>query len=467
MKRIHPIIFLLFLLLLNFIVKASEVTVKGFVKLSNGTGVPGVVVKIVVETPCIIEYRVTTNKDGFYQEKIKCSEGIKKLQVSILCGTQAISLLKEVPATNVVEANLTMCSEAMACTAKFSFERLPASATQKLRSRFNSITSETKAGDAIVERNWNFGDGETGTGVDPIHNYAKPGVYEVCLTIKTAGGCTSTKCLRVEIRESCTANFSFEIKPGGVKFNSSMAVGGLNDPIKNRTWNFGDGSPLLKGNVDPIHAFPRAGTYTVCLIVVTGSGCEAKECKQVVIPASNTAGCLSQFSFEHIAANKYRFNSGQSKAREEDKIVERQWEFRDGSPTVKNNENSIVHEFSKPGLYEVCLKIRTSGGCESRICLPLKVEERASVDDASVSIVTLYPTPFHKELKAMIYSKAPNVKGTVSIVDVYGQVKITKQVLLSQGYNPLSIETSSLLTGPYFFKITTAYGTKSRAVYKQ
>ncbi len=55
---------------------------------------------------------------------------------------------------------------------------------------------------------------------------------------------------------------------------------------------------------------------------------------------------------------------------------------------------------------------------------------------------------------------------TVSIIDVYGQIKLTKQVLLLQGNNPFDLATTSLLPGPYFFRITTSYGTQSKPVYK-
>jgi PKD repeat protein len=41
---------------------------------------------------------------------------------------------------------------------------------------------------------WNFGDGNRSTAVNPTHTYARPGRYEVCLTITTPEGCTDTKC---------------------------------------------------------------------------------------------------------------------------------------------------------------------------------------------------------------------------------------------------------------------------------
>jgi hypothetical protein len=187
----------------------------------------------------------------------------------------------------------------------------------------------------------------------------------------------------------------------------------------------------------------------------------------VVIPAPTTAACVSRFGFEQIAPKKFRFNSSLSVTTSEDQIVERQWVFRDGTPIIKNNDVSTLHEFSKAGMYEVCLKIRTAKGCESRFCLPVKVEEKLNnTEEPAIKIITLYPAPFKNELKAIIFSRNPNVMATISIIDVYGQIKLTRQVFLVQGKNPFDMATTFLLPGPYFFRITTSYGTQSKPVYK-
>jgi len=468
MKKFYSFLFLITLLCLNFQSKANEIIVKGYVRFANGTPAAGVAVKIFVEAPCVVEHSVVTNNDGFYTDKVSCPVTIKKVRISIICQGQTIVQLKEVSATNVVEANFTMCTAAVACVAKFNFAPATPSAAQKFPIKFSSSGAETIAGDKIVERKWTFGDGETNsTSVDPVHNYLKPGVYNVCLTIKTAKGCISTKCQNVEIKAFCKSSFNFEPTLSGIRFNSSTSVGATNDPVKGRTWNFGDGSPVLQGNIDPLHVFPRAGTYTVCLTIWTNSGCESKECKQVVVPALTAAACVSRFSFEKIAPKNFRFNSSLSVTASGDYIVERQWEFGDGTAVIKNNEVSTLHEFSKPGMYEVCLKIKTAKGCESSFCLPVKVEEKLNnTEEPLIKIITLYPAPFKNELKAVIFSRNPNVMATISIIDVYGQIKLTKQVLLVQGNNPFELATSFLLPGPYFFRITTSYGTQTKPVYK-
>jgi PKD repeat protein len=354
------------------------------------------------------------------------------------------------------------------CVAKFTATQVAPIENQKFPVRFNSSSSETSSGDKIIQRTWNFGDGviiNEGT-IDPIHNYEKPGFYNVCLTIKTDKGCVNKKCITIEVKSRCHADFRFEHTIAGVKFNSSISTSSPNDPIVGRSWNFGDGTPVIKGNIDPLHIFPHAGTFNVCLVVWTAGGCETRECKQVVVP-ERTVECRARYSFERVAPKKFRFNSSLSTVAAGDEIVERQWDFRDGTDVVTTHDISILHEFTKPGIYEVCLKIKTAKGCESRYCFAIRVGDgEEHQGEGSIKIISLYPTPVHRELKALVYSRSNHILATISIVDVYGQVKWTKQVWLAQGNNPFEIPTGALLPGPYFFRVVTGFGVQSRLIYK-
>ena len=467
MKKLYLLLLLIACVFSGIQSRANEVTVRGYVKFANGAKAANIKVKIFIEAPCVVELFATTNSDGFYSAKIHCEGAIKKVRVSVQCEGNVISKLQEVSVNNVVEANFTLCYSPVACAAKFTVKRIDAIENQKNRFQFNSGESETAREDKIIHRRWNFGDGTVmneGT-IDPIHNYEKPGVYNVCLTIKTEKGCSNTKCMAVEVKARCQAEFRFEHGEGGMRFNSSESQGTPTDPIIGRQWNFGDGTPVEKNTINPLHQFPRPGAYKVCLVVWTAGGCETRQCKQVVVPERKPE-CRARFSFERIAPKKFRFNGGLSVVAPGDEIIETQWEFRDGSQILKTRDNSVVHEFEKPGLYEVCLKIRTAKGCESRFCLPVKVGDGENPGDGAVKIVSLYPIPVHNELRALIYSRENNLPATISIVDVYGQIKWKKQVRLVKGNNPFEIPTGALLPGPYFITVVTSFGVQSKRIYK-
>lgn len=48
-----------------------------------------------------------------------------------------------------------------------------------------------------ISYQWNFGDGNLSTAANPVHTYANPGIYNVCLVVIDASGCSSTFCQNV------------------------------------------------------------------------------------------------------------------------------------------------------------------------------------------------------------------------------------------------------------------------------
>jgi PKD repeat protein len=473
MKKIYIFLLAVSTLLSFTHLKANEVTVKGYVKFLTGAAAAGKEVYVSIETvqglPCSSSQAVNTLADGSYTTKISCTNAdILKVKISIRnCENQVVLQVKEVTSARVIEANFSICGPPPAtCAAKFDFQPAAVVATiSGFPFKFNSKGTETSAGDDITQRIWKFGDGEEKTGnvVDPTHVYAKPGTYNVCLTIRTAKGCSSTKCETIEIKQPCKANFTLETTNNGIRFNASSSSPW--DNIASRTWNFGDGSANAT-TVDPLHVF-APGTYNVCLSIRTNSGCESRECKTLVIPAAAPpVSCNARYTFEQLAPKKFRFSSSSSVvASSDDNITIRSWDFGDGSPIVAN-EIAPVHEFPKPGIYQVCLRIKSAKGCESKICLPVKVEEATRPSGAMVVITTMFPTPATHELKTIIFSRNNNVGATVSIVNVYGEKKWSKELTLLQGNNPFTVPTTALLPGPYFLRVTTQYGTISKSFYK-
>jgi hypothetical protein len=125
-----------------------------------------------------------------------------------------------------------------------------------------------------------------------------------------------------------------------------------------------------------------------------------------------------------------------------------------------------MHVFEKPGVYEVCLKIKTAKGCESRFCVALKVGEGDQEPEGSIKIISLYPIPVQNELKVLVFSRMDHIPALLSVIDIYGQVKWTKSVWLVKGNNPFDIATGTLLPGPYFIRVTTSFGVQTRPFHK-
>ncbi len=182
------------------------------------------------------------------------------------------------------------------CEAAFRFEKITGETTNPQKTYikfFSGNSSGLNNDDKIIGRRWTFGDGTDLTSNDSnvVHSYLHAGTYTVCLYIKTGKGCYDSLCKEVNVPEpatttaKCQASFEFEnIGDGKLRFNSRASYS-LNqgDSIIKRNWIFGDGSSLYGNSTAPVHAYSTAGTYTACLVIVTSSGCENRECRQVTV----------------------------------------------------------------------------------------------------------------------------------------------------------------------------------------
>lgn len=269
---------------------------------------------------------------------------------------------------------------------------------------------------------------------------------------------------------ACAAKFTTTlIEPSATaaafsaKFNGSTSEVGSTDAITHRTWDFHDGTPMVNDRVDPTHIFPRAGTYEVCLTISTSRGCESRVCAHVTIPPVAPIACTAKYTFEKLGPKKFRFNSNTSVVASSDNIIERKWDFGDGTT---NNDISPAHEFPHYGNYQVCFTIKTAKGCESKICVTVKVEEVSQANDAAITVVSMYPIPVRENLMAVIYSRYNNIQATVTVMDLYGKAQLSQQFNLTQGNNAIKTRVFSLPAGSYFYKVTTQYGVISKSFYK-
>jgi choice-of-anchor B domain-containing protein len=121
-----------------------------------------------------------------------------------------------------------------------------------------SFMNNTTAGDSYE---WNFGDGsEISTDENPIHLYEEVGTYDVTLTATNTCGAESYS-YTVNLSPCIpNADFTFEAIEDEINFFTSS------NPANEFEWDFGDGS-LISNEVNPIHQFEEAGTFTVTLVV--------------------------------------------------------------------------------------------------------------------------------------------------------------------------------------------------------
>ncbi|WP_340536699.1 LamG-like jellyroll fold domain-containing protein [Nocardioides sp. GXZ039] len=118
---------------------------------------------------------------------------------------------------------------------------------------------------------WDFGDGQTGTGVAPEHTYAADGTYPVTLTVTDDRGAQAQVSHPVTVTNTAPqAAFSEQVTGLGVAVDATASK----DPdgtIASYAWDWGDGTPAAAG-VTAAHTYAAAGTYTVTLTVTDDLG---------------------------------------------------------------------------------------------------------------------------------------------------------------------------------------------------
>lgn len=240
------------------------------------------------------------------------------------------------------------CDSTSFCQAFFTFyPGDPDSTTNNpLTYIFNDLSFGTNISQ-IVAWEWTFSSDIVITEQNPVYTFPEPGEYEVCLTITSSDGCTSTICQPVRVGENnecncptdeyipvcvilpdgsieefpsycfaacfagplglpivdcdnnqfCQANFSYHtgdpttdsVQVLTYIFEDFSSVTGTNE-IVSWEWDFGDGTSSTEQN--PIHTFPAEGDYEVCLTIVTSDGCTSITCQGIWVGDMN--GCICE-----------------------------------------------------------------------------------------------------------------------------------------------------------------------------
>lgn len=165
----------------------------------------------------------------------------------------------------------------------------------------------------ITAYSWDFGDGATGSGSNPVHTYNNVLSPVVTLTITNSNGCTASKQISniVDAAASLKAGFNVSDKflctaPGALTItNTTTGPGNLT-----YKWEFGDGGTASGANPGP-HTYTARGVYKVKLTVTSDKGCTSTQTSEDInvanfktdfqLPASICANASSSTPFS--AAN--------------------------------------------------------------------------------------------------------------------------------------------------------------------
>jgi PKD repeat protein len=175
------------------------------------------------------------------------------------------------------------------------FTTTPAFDYPPLEVTFNASASSSPNG-AIVNYDWDFGDGATAGGVTVTHTYTEKGVYAVTLEVRDASGETAARTRNVEaLNRAPVARFKTNVSTTGVRqpiwFNASESTDSDGE-IVDYLWDFGDGTTADGVLVE--HEYQSAGGTgwrpEITLTVVDDNGATNSVMHQVLIVGCDSCG---------------------------------------------------------------------------------------------------------------------------------------------------------------------------------
>lgn len=207
-------------------------------------------------------------------------------------------------------------------------------------------------GPGTLSYNWNFGNSQTSTAVNPSATYTSPGTYTVRLDARSNLGCTGFIEKPITIT-STTTDFTAPVSAclnQAIRFQNNSS-----SPPVSSFWKFGDGT--TSAQINPSKIYLTAGTYTVTLINQYDYCIDSVK-KTITVSAQPAANFMANDSFACQAPFTVQFTDLSPNA------VAWQWDFGDGNMSTLQNP---THQYTTFGNYTVSLVISIGAGCSNRI----------------------------------------------------------------------------------------------------
>ncbi|RME15843.1 MAG: PKD domain-containing protein, partial [Bacteroidetes bacterium] len=140
--------------------------------------------------------------------------------------------------------------------------------------------------DSAIVYQWEFGNGETGSGQSITSEYTAVGTYSVKMTMINQYGCVKDTAAAnyITVHPNPTADFVLD-KYETTIFDPTFYATNLSIGANQYEWDFG--APDQPNNTttfaNPIHTYVYAGEYNVTLVAINEYGCADRSTQKVII----------------------------------------------------------------------------------------------------------------------------------------------------------------------------------------
>jgi PKD repeat protein len=235
----------------------------------------------------------------------------------------------------------------------------------------------------IVSYEWDFGDGDIGTGVTLNHTYSNVGTYTAVLTVTDSNGKKGYANVPITVKKAPIA--VIRVIPGDTGMASFKVYFDAYEStsesgIVSYEWDFGDGNTGI--GITTNNTYDAAGSYIVYLTITDSNGYEAYD--SVTITVNETGPPTAVINTvpsptEGMAPFEVYFDAYESTS--ESGIVSYEWEFGDGD----TGDGITVNHTYAAGIYIVYLTITDSNGYEAYDSVTITVYEPGAPYEITVT----------------------------------------------------------------------------------
>ena len=232
------------------------------------------------------------------------------------------------------------------------------------------LTNQTKFTNlsigTISNTNWDFGDANSSSLLNPSHVYTNPGSYNVKLSIRATNGCWDTLIKPLTIYDNPIANFITE--DYCVLSNYQLVDSSTTNAGNLTSWQWNISSLAFQSNnQNPTINFNYgdSGIYQLKLKVINTFGCKDSVTKTIGVyplPISNFS-FTPEIGLPPLAVNFTNLSYGGSLS---------YWNFGNGNSSIVN---SPTYTYQDLGIYSVTLQTTSIYGCVDSISKTIQIIE--------------------------------------------------------------------------------------------
>ena len=216
----------------------------------------------------------------------------------------------------------------------------------------------------ITSYDWDFGDGNTGTGQSVTHAYALAGTFVATLTVGDSFNRSVSVAQTLDVGTGTPPTAAASISPTSpnvddtIFFSASASTPGPGRTIVGYSWDFGDGSTGTGENVS--HAYSVADIYTAVLTVTDDKGQKGIATLTVTVSTSAPTAVFTTSPAAPVVNETINFNGTASTATSGRTLVNFKWDFGDGTDSSLGSR--VTHAYSTPESFVARLTVTDSFG---------------------------------------------------------------------------------------------------------